>query len=67
MEGSAGIVSAHTKVAGQPDNAFENNVCALVLQSWPDLFLTFPTAGSKAGWEREGRSFPQLSLVFHCL
>lgn len=55
------------KLPRQPDNAFENNVCALVLQSWPDLSLTFSTAGSKAGWEREGRSFPQRSLVFHCL
>lgn len=51
----------------QPDNACEDNVCALVLQSWPDLFLTLSTAGSEAGWEREGSSFPQLSLVFHCL
>lgn len=38
-----------------------------VLQSWPDLFLTLSMAGSEAGWEREGHSFPQLSLVFHCL
>lgn len=29
------------KLPRQPDNAFENNVCALVLQSWPDL-LHFP-------------------------
>lgn len=61
-----GIVSAHAKVAEAADNAFENNVCALML-GHGQTFLTLSTAGSEAGWERGARSSPQLSLVFHCL
>lgn len=54
------------KLPRQPDNAFENNICALML-GHGQTFLTLSTAGNEAGWERGGRSFPQLSLVFHCL
>lgn len=45
------------KLPRQPDNTSENNVCALMLQPRPDLFLTLSTAGSEAGREQGGPPF----------